>query len=108
MALKIKILAGILAALLLVGGVLYTNHLQHERDRLLLESATYREAADALAAEARANTDALAGREAERARLAAENEALTAKLGEVYANDPDAQAWADAPCPDAVLDCLLR
>lgn len=48
----------------------------------------------------------LAAREAEIAAMAAETRELHKKLQEVYANDADAKAWADTPCPDGVLNCL--
>ena len=108
MILKIKIAAGILVALLLAGGLLYGNHLKQERDRLLLELSTSQQAAVALAHEVEANRRALVEREAEKERLANEKAALITMLNEVYANDEKARDWALSPCPDAVLDCLLR
>lgn len=105
---KIKIAAGVLAVLLLFGWLLYTNNLKHERDRLMLELSTSQSAATALAQELEANRLALEQREAEKERLANEKAALITMLNEVYANDEEARDWAAVPCPDGVLDCLLR
>lgn len=61
---------------------------------------------DGLKAENKANAEALARREAERAGLAAENEALRGQLEGIYENDAESRAWADAVVPDAVLGRL--
>lgn len=77
-------------------------------DGLKAELAASQAEAAGLSKELKLNWQALERREAERNRLAAENEALAAKLKEVYANDESAKAWADSPCPDSVLDCLFK
>ncbi len=103
---KIKVGAAFLAAALLLGWALHTGSLKHERDRLRVDLAKAQSAAADLAREIEAGRRALEQREAEKERLANENAALAAALNEVYANDPDAKAWADDSCPDGVL-CLL-
>ena len=112
---KIKAVAGILTGLLLCGWALYTVHMKSDRDRWMLEASVQREAAaavarenESMARELEAGRRALEQREAEKERLANENAALVAAINEVYANDPDAKAWADTLCPDGVLDCLLK
>jgi hypothetical protein len=42
---QIKIIAAVLAGLLVAGGLLCISHLKSDRDRLMVEAATYRQAA---------------------------------------------------------------
>ena len=105
---KVKVAAGVLVIALLLGWFFYTNSLKQERDRLLVESSTYQQAAHALAQEVEANRRALEQREEEKERLANDKAMLITMLNEVYANDQEAKVWADTVCPDGVLDCLLR
>ncbi len=106
MMLDWKIWAGLLAAVLIGAAWLYVGHLRAERDLLTRQAETLARENAGLAAEVAANARALAWRETERRRLAAENEALKDRLEKVYANDPESRAWADSLCPDGVLDCL--
>ena len=101
-----KIWIGALIVILAGATWFYVGQLRAERDLAAMQSQSLARENAALSAEVEANTRALANREAERARLAAENEALRGRLEEVYERDPEARAWADSPCPDGVLECL--
>jgi hypothetical protein len=105
---QIKIIAAVLAGLLLAGLGLYIAWLRSEllTKRKQLEDS--RREASGLALEIEANRRGLAEREAERERLAGEKAALAAKLEEVYQNDPEARTWGDNDCPDGVIDCLRK
>lgn len=85
----------------------YTAGLKSERDQLAAELAAVTRRSEALAREMELNRRALEDREAERRRLAGENAALAQALEEIYDHDEKAREWADALCPDGVLDCLL-
>lgn len=50
---------------------------------------------------------ALEAREQEQKRLLREKQNLADKLKELYDHDENIKAWADNPCPAAVLECLL-
>lgn len=112
---KIKVAAAVLAAMLLAGGLLYAIHVKNDRDEWMLQASTYQQATASLTRELEARDReieaqklALIAREAEKERLANEKAALITMLNEVYANDEKARDWAATPCPDGVLDCLLR
>lgn len=85
----------------------YSAGLKSERDRLAAELAEASRLSAALERELMSGRLALERREAERRKLADEKDALIQRLQEVYDNDEKAGAWAVAPCPDGVLDCLL-
>ncbi len=99
-----------LAAIALVGGLLLGLGrmwlLSAENDYLGRRLAETERINQALATEIAAGRAALSARETERKRLADETAALKQKLNEVYDNDPETKLWADAPCPDALLECL--
>lgn len=101
----IYVLFAALVLLLLLA--LRLAQVEGDNDLLRLEAAGLRQENSALTHEAEANRAAALAREDEVARLARENAALTAAINEVYANDPNAKAWADTLCPDSVL-CLFR
>ena len=103
---KIKIGAVILALLIMAGLCIYAAGLRSDRDRLARDLDAARQESAGMALELKANRLALADRAAEMERLANEYAALAATLEEVYRNDPEANAWADALCPVSVLDCL--
>ena len=85
----------------------YTAGLKSQRDRLAAELAAAVGQTESLRRELELGRLALERREAERRRLTNEKDALMQALQEVYADDEKARGWADAPCPDGVLDCLL-
>ncbi len=101
-----------LAALALLGGLLLglgrMLMLSAENERLTGRVADLERANQALAYEIAANETALARREDERDRLAAETNELKFRLGEIYEKDTLASDWSDADCPDGVLECLRR
>ena len=103
--LKICVMAAALAAGAVWG--FYTTSLKSQRDQLAAELAAANFQAAALSRELEQNRLALERREIEKKRLAEEKAALADRLEKVYAHDENARAWADAPCPDGVLDCLL-
>lgn len=104
----LKLLLIFLLAAGLTFFVLQSGRQTRLNDGLKAELAASQGEAAGLARELKLNWQALEQREAERVRLATENEALAAELKEVYENDPEAKDWADTLCPDGVLDCLLR
>ena len=89
-----------------IGLALYAGWARAGRDRLAGELAQSRARAAGLTRELTLNHQALARREAERERLAAENAELHHQINEVYANDSQARLWADTLCPNAVVDRL--
>ncbi len=99
-----------LCAIALLGGLLLGLArmwvLAAENDHLSRRLAETERINQALATEIAAGRAALSARETERKRLAEESAALKQKLNEVYDHDQEAQIWADAPCPDNVLECL--
>ncbi len=101
-----------LAAIALLGGLLLGLGrmwmLSAENDRLEARLADVERANQAMTHELAANREALARRETERARLAAETDQLKFKLGEIYEKDTLAADWSDTLCPDGVLECLRR
>ena len=100
----------IMMALAVIAGAawgFYSAGLKSQRDQLAAELAAAHFQAEALGRELELNRQALERRELEKKRLTEERAALAARLEEVYAHDENARAWADAPCPDGVLDCLL-
>ncbi len=101
-----------LAAIALAGGLLLGLGrmwmLSAENDRLEARAAALAAELDRADRELKANREALARRETERARLAAETNDLKFKLGEVYEKDTLAADWSDTLCPDGVLECLRR
>lgn len=102
MALRIKIvLAGGLVLALIIGW-LQIQFL--EADNLRLNQAAVLTAAEAgaLRRELAAGQAALKAREAEKVRLAAQTEALSRELEELYNNDKPCQTWADSLVPDPV------
>lgn len=103
--LKLYGLMAAVAVVLLMA--LRLTQVQADNDFLRLANDALRRENMAMSLELEANRAAVLAREAETARLSAENVALTAAINEVYANDPNAKAWADAACPDSVL-CVLR
>ena len=103
-----KIWAGLVLLLLAGAAWLWIGQLRAERDLAAMQVQTLTRENTSLIIEMESNAKALAVRDAERIRLAAEKAALEAKLREVYDHDEEARAWADSPCPDGVLECLRR
>lgn len=103
-----KVWLGALVVILVGAGWLWIGQLRAEKEALAVRVQTLARENVGLAAEVEANVRALARREAERLRLVEEKAALESKLKEVYADDPEARAWADSPCPDGVFECLRR
>ncbi len=101
-----KIWAGLVAFLVAGAAWLWIGQLRAGNEHLNQQVQILTRENTGLIIEMESNAKALAVRDAERARLAAEKAALEAKLREVYDHDEDARAWADAPCPDGVLECL--
>ncbi len=99
-----------LAAMALLGGLLFGLGrmwmLSAENDALSRRLAETERINQTLATEISLSRAALSARERERKRLAEEGAALKQKLNEVYTHDPETQLWADAPCPDALVECL--
>lgn len=102
LAVRIKIfLAGALL-LALIAGWLQIESLA--ADNLGLSQTADRAGAEvaALRRELAAGRAAMIEREAEKARLAAQTEALRCELEELYNNDKPCQTWADSLMPDPV------
>jgi hypothetical protein len=91
----------ILAVFLISVGSMYYKNARLESE---LTAATIE--VQGLRQEIEAGRAALERREAEKMRLATENAALATIINEVYQNDPKAKTWADAACPDGVIECL--
>ena len=104
---ELKIVLMLLAMLAGMAWGFYTVGLKSQRDRLAADLAVASRQTAAMSRELELSRLALEQREIEKKRLAEERAALAARLEEVYAYDEKARAWADAPCPDGVLDCLL-
>ena len=106
---KIKLIAAGLALLAALGGAFAAGWTgrgwRADRDISDIKAEAQAQASAAWAAEVEANRKALADLEETNRRQAAESAALADKLREVYANDPQARAWADCPLPDS-LTCL--
>lgn len=79
-----------------------------ENDALQAENASLQASNRQLKLNLAQERTAAATREADRQALADKNESLRRKLDEVYKTDGEAGGWADQPCPDGVVDCLLR
>ncbi len=103
----IKPLAALALAAVLLLGFARIKMLAAENENLSRRLTDAQRVNQSLSAELSRNRDALTAREAERRRLADESAALHEKLSEVYDNDPEARLWADALCPDPLIECLL-
>ena len=105
---KIKIVFWIIVFFCAGVNYFHMKGVKAENAALKIEASTARAEAAGLERELKLNYQALQAREAEKERLANEYAALVATIEEVYLNDPDAKAWADTPCPDGIVECLLQ
>jgi len=106
MWLKIKIIFYILAGLIILGFIIYTEHLRAERATLRSELYISQQENASLKLEAEANEKALLAREEEIAVLSTEKEALLNDLDALYKTDKEAGEWGAATIPNGVISRL--
>lgn len=104
---KIKPLALLALAAALLFGFAKIKTLSAENADLSRRLGEAQALSHSLSLEVAMNRAALSAREAEVKRLAEESAAARQTFDEVYKNDHNAKEWADAVCPDALLECLL-
>jgi hypothetical protein len=105
---KIKIAGAVLVLLLVAGLWVYAAGLKSELFQKTKQLEDSQKEVAGMVLELEANRRGLAEREAAVELLRSESAALTAKLEEVYQNDPEARAWGDGDCPDGVIACLRK
>lgn len=103
---KLKLIGlGLAAALLFTAGW-GARGWRADKDLAEMMSAMERRASEALAAESKANALALADRETELEKMAAESAALADKLKETFENDPETRSWGATILPGSVIGLL--
>jgi hypothetical protein len=108
---KLKLFAGLAAAITLSFGLLFTGWTlrgwKADRDKAEIVAKAAAQASAAWAEELAGQVEGLAGREGTLKELAEANYILTEKLREAYAANPETRALADTCLPDSVV-CLFR